>query len=76
MTNWVDHQTDPKKLESPRRIEVVAAAVKRAEELGTMGVLVVRDITSLDPYFPLRLDAGPDSSVPYGHIYEVDTSVH
>lgn len=73
MTTWVDHQEDPKKLESPRRIEVVAEAVARAEELQTFGVLVERDITA-DIQNPLRLVAGPHPSVPFGHIYEVDRS--
>lgn len=74
MTTWVDHQTDPKKLASPRRIEVIAEAKVEAERLGLWGILVQRDITSADPYFPMRLVAGPHPSVPFGHIQEVDTS--
>ena len=69
MPEWVDHETDPKKLNNLRRREVIAAAKVAAEKYNNVfGILVDRDITSEDEHNPLRLVAGPDPSVPAYHI--------
>lgn len=66
---WVDMQTDPKKLKSPRRKIVIEEAKPEAIRR-QQGILVKRDITSEDMVYPLRLTAGPDPSVPFGEIWE------
>lgn len=68
---WTDNQTDPKKLKSERRKEVIAAAkVACAAMNNVFGILVKRDITSADQEYPLRLTAGPHPSVPAFNIIE------
>lgn len=66
---WVDKQTDKKKLKSPYRRLIIEQAKKPAIER-QQGILVKRDITSVDLDYPMRLTAGPDPSVPYGEIWE------
>lgn len=69
MPTWVDQQTDPKKLASPRRIQVIKDAKEALAVMGlNWGILVTRDSTS-DGY---RITAGPHASVPPGEIHEVD----
>jgi hypothetical protein len=71
MPDWIDHETDPKKLNSLRRREVIADAKKACEaQNNVFGILVKRDITSVDQQYPLRLVAGPHPSVPAYHIME------
>ena len=67
--DWDDKQTDPKKLKSERRKQVIEEAKPVAEER-QQGILVKRDITSVDQVYPMRLVAGPDPSVPFGEIWE------
>lgn len=71
MSNWIDHETDPKKLNNDRRKLVIEEAKVASEAKGNVyGILVVRDITSDDPNYPLRIMAGPHPSVPAYHIIE------
>lgn len=74
---WVDNQTDPKKLASPRRQEVIAEAKLACEaQNNVFGILVARDVTSVDQQYPLRLVAGPHPSVPAYHIIEEIDQTH
>jgi hypothetical protein len=71
---WTDHQTDPDKLNNPRRKQVIEEAKLVAAERynNVFGIVVTRDITSEDHEYPLRLVAGPHPSVPAFHIMEVE----
>jgi hypothetical protein len=68
---WIDQQTDPKKLMSPRRKLIIEDAKPEAIRRN-QGILVLRDITSEDLVYPMRLTAGPDPSVPFGEIHELN----
>lgn len=71
MSTWTDHETDPKKLNNERRKQVIEEAKVAASGMNNVfGILVVRDITSEDPNYPLRITAGPHPSVPAFHIIE------